>query len=379
MNIIVLNSSPNNYATRSIVKAGRKRGHKMHVLDPVYFSPLISNIESGYDRMYDMIAGVDKRLIIKNIDAVITRMANNIRYNSIILDHLVNNMRIFSTQSPEGIRIAANKFQTLQVCSRYGIRVPKTVYTGTLNDVEFLIRGVGKLPLVVKNNYGSQGTGVMILETKKSALSTIQSLIKNKTDFIIQEFIDSGGTDIRVIVIGSKVVASYQRKAARGEFRSNLSIGGEGIPVPITEEEEVMCIKASNALGLSVCGIDIMRGKNGISYLNEVNANFGFKVQKITNVNVADKIIAFVESGKVNRGLQTDNVDNVTLSVYKARNTKLNRITKSLMENPAIQDNYEKAFNKTISYRDTKGKKQRVKVKNPMDIYRIIFDTFKIN
>lgn len=379
MNIIVLNNSPKNYATRSIVRAGKRRGHNMLVLDPKFFSPFISNIESGYDRIYDMIAGSEKRLIIKNIDAVIPRFGNNIRYNTIILDHLVNNMGIFSVQSADGIRIAANKFQTLQLCSSYGIRVPKTVYTTTLRDVDYLIHKIGKLPLVAKNCYGSSGTGVMILETKKSALSTIQSLIKNKTDFIIQEFIESGGTDIRVIVIGQKVIASYQRKAVRGEFRSNLSIGGEGIPINITPEEEIMCLKAAGALKLHVCGIDIMRGNNGYSYLIEINSNMGFKAQKITKVDIADRIITYAEHNQITKPLDVESFRSVANMVYKNHNQRLQRMAKFFIDNQTINNCYDKSKGKKIKYIDRTGKKKSISIQNRTDIYRIIFDTFKID
>jgi glutathione synthase/RimK-type ligase-like ATP-grasp enzyme len=118
MNILVLNSSEKCFATQSIIKAGEKHGHKMIILDPAYFSPLVSNIEGGYDRIYDLLPRTASRITIKEIDAIIPRIGNNLIYNSFILEHLAENLGIYSIQSASRIRAAANKFHTLLLSRR---------------------------------------------------------------------------------------------------------------------------------------------------------------------------------------------------------------------------------------------------------------------
>src|SRR5690606_8356400 len=113
----------------------------------------------------------------------------------------------------------------------------------------------------------------------------------------VQEFIkEAGGADIRCFVIGVKVVASMQRQAKEGEFRSNLHRGGSAIQIDITDEERETAIKATKALGLEVSGVDILRSKNGPCVI-EVNSSPGLEgIEKYTGENVADKIIDHLES-----------------------------------------------------------------------------------
>ncbi|HKK43783.1 MAG TPA: hypothetical protein VJ963_15310, partial [Bacteroidales bacterium] len=115
MNILILNSSEKCFATQSIIKAGQRHDHKMVVLDPAYFSPLISSVENGYDRMYDLLPKTAARITIKEIDAIIPRIGNNLIYNSYIVEHLSENLGIYSIQTAPGLRTAANKFHTLQL------------------------------------------------------------------------------------------------------------------------------------------------------------------------------------------------------------------------------------------------------------------------
>ncbi len=114
------------------------------------------------------------------------------------------------------------------------------------------------------------------MESRKSAVSTIEGLIKNKSDFIIQQYIESRGKDIRAVVMGDKVVMAYQRTARRGNFRSNLSQGGTGELIRLSMDDQITCVRASKAIGLEVSGIDLIKDTKGTTYLNEINSNFGF-------------------------------------------------------------------------------------------------------
>jgi ribosomal protein S6--L-glutamate ligase len=111
----------------------------------------------------------------------------------------------------------------------------------------------------------------------------------------LQEFVkESAGTDIRAFVVGSKVVASMQRKSLDDDFRSNLHKGGSGTPIKLTPKEEKMAVAAAKAMGLNVAGVDIMRSARGPLCL-EVNASPGFGIEKVTGRDVASKIIEYVE------------------------------------------------------------------------------------
>src|SRR5690606_6058530 len=114
-------------------------------------------------------------------------------------------------------------------------------------------------------------------------------------NFLVQEYIkESAGTDIRAFVVGGKVVASMQRQSLDDDFRSNLHQGGEGSMIKLTDEERKTAQKAAKAMGLPICGVDMMRSERGPLVL-EVNASPGFGIEKVTGRNVAAKIIEYVE------------------------------------------------------------------------------------
>ncbi|HEC42679.1 MAG TPA: RimK family alpha-L-glutamate ligase [Bacteroides sp.] len=296
MRTLVLTVAERSQAVRAIVRGGKKRGHTMLIVDPMRMNLLISNKSSGYDRIYLTKEDTITRVNMKDVDAIIPRIGQHVNYSSFIVDHLSNNLGIYSTQSAEGILNAANKLRTLQICSDAGIPTPRTIGINVNSPLTSLIEKIGGFPIVIKLLHGSGGEGVALLRDKSSAISTIQSLMKARTGILLQEYINSGGKDYRVIVMGNKVVVSYQRSAPRGEIRTSLQIGGQGTPVNLSEEDLSICIRAAKATGLSIAGVDLIKDHSGKPYVIEVNSNFGFRVEKITGVDVADYIIRYVES-----------------------------------------------------------------------------------
>lgn len=378
MNILVLNSSENCFATQSIIKAGEKHGHKMIVLDPAYFSPLISSVEAGYDRVYDLLPKTATRITVREIDAIVPRIGNNLIYNSYVVEHLSENLGIYSIQTASGIRAAANKFHTLQLCSRYGIKTPTTLYVKSVNNIDFLIEKAGGIPLILKYNFGSQGAGVMLMESRKSAISTIEGLLKNKADFIVQQYIESKGRDIRAVVMGDRVVVAYQRTAPRGDFRSNLSLGGSGELVQLSADDQIICVKASRAIGLEVSGVDLIKDMKGTTYLNEINANFGFKGQKITGVDIGEHLVGYLENREITGKTVPPKSPNSVYEQLRTQNRSLWNGLQFFVDNRRMKDLFESTKDKAVGYTDLSGKKTCRKIKNIYDLYRIIFDTFKI-
>jgi ribosomal protein S6--L-glutamate ligase len=378
MNILILNSSERCFATQSIIAAGEKHCHKMIVLDPVYFSPLISSVEAGYDRVYDLLPKTATRITIREIDAIIPRIGNNLIYNSYVVEHLSENLGIYSIQTASGIRAAANKFHTLQLCSRCGIKTPTTLYAKSVSNIDFLIEKAGGIPLILKYNYGSQGAGVMLMESRKSAISTIEGLLKNRADFVVQQYIESRGKDIRAVVMGDRVVVAYQRTARKGDFRSNISLGGSGELIQLSADDEITCVKASKAIGLEVSGVDLIKDAKGITYLNEINSNFGFKGQKITGVDIGEHLIGYLENREITGKTTQAKSPNFFYEQLRNQNRSLWNNLQFFIENRRMKNLYESTKNKSISYKDVFGKMALRKVKNIYDLYRIVFETFNI-
>ncbi len=194
--------------------------------------------------------------------------------------------------SYESIIKAKNKLKTMQIMDHYNIAIPRTVIIRSPNYLNLSVKSVGGFPVIVKTPFGSYGNGVTIVESMR-ALKSMLDWEENMM-YMIQEFVKySKGKDIRVFVIGGKVVGSMMRKAMKGEFRSNIELGGKGSPVEITEEEKLMAINAVQALDLEYGGVDILRSKTGPVIL-EVNSNPGFKeLERSTGANIASAIIEY--------------------------------------------------------------------------------------
>ncbi len=296
LNIAVLTTSPN--SNKSIEKAIEKRGHKCIMLNPNDLYLLISDSEKGYDRIYEgeQYKTQPTRLKAKDIDAVIPRIGSNLGYGTAVLEHMQGNLKIFSTATADGIKTAADKLISMQRISQAKIKVPKTVIGDNMFHPDFLIKSVGGLKAFAKVLSGSQGIGVFPLNDIQQTNAMLESFHKSKTKLLIQQYIDSGAKDIRCIVIGGKAVLAMERTAKEGELRSNISLGGSGKKIELSDEDKNMCVRAAKAVGLPYfCGVDLMKDKDGTSYIIEANSNPGLKIEEITGESVSEPLIEFVE------------------------------------------------------------------------------------
>lgn len=209
---------------------------------------------------------------------------------------------MYSPQTAIGLLVAHDKLWTSQVLSASSIRTPLTVFAVRSNHVAFAIDKAGGLPVVAKQLTGSQGAGVSILETPLAANTTLESFYKANIPVKLQRFVkahhSSNGnpTDIRAIVIGGQVVSAMERTASQGDFRANLSKGGNGRAIELSETEIEMCVNAAKAVGLEFAGVDLIREKMGQTYVTEVNGNPGTGIIEITKKNHFVDLVAFIES-----------------------------------------------------------------------------------
>ena len=189
-----------------------------------------------------------------------------------------------------------DKLRALQVLAGASVPLPVTGFTRSPEAIGAAIRFVGGAPLIVKLVEGSQGVGVVLAETDKAAESVIAAFRQLEANILVQEFIaEAGGADLRAFVIDGKVVASMMRKAAPGDFRSNLHRGGTAEKVKLSPEERAIAIRSAKVLGLRVAGVDILRSNHG-PLVMEVNASPGLEgIEKATGKDVAGKIVEFVE------------------------------------------------------------------------------------
>lgn len=236
----------------------------------------------------------------QDFDVLIPRFGRKIKYGCKIVEHFNKNMGVYSTGSAEGIAIASDKMLTIQKLAQVGVRVPHTILVKEPKKVDFLLEKIGGLPCIMKTVTGSLGRGVQILETYAAARSNLETIgFQFKSSILLQKLIVQEAdikTDMRLWVVDGKIIATMERASIKGDFRSNFSISKTAHTVKITDEERQMAIKTAKTLNLSLCGVDIMRDKDGIPYVLEANANASLiGITKVSGVDVAGKILDFVE------------------------------------------------------------------------------------
>lgn len=203
---------------------------------------------------------------------------------------------VYPVNSSQAISRSRDKLRALQLLSRHGIGLPVTSFARSPKDIAGLIDVVGGAPLVVKLLEGTQGVGVVLAETNKAAESVIAAFRQLDANILVQEFIkEAHGEDVRAFVIGDKVVAAMLRRAQDGEFRSNLHRGGKAELTKLSPEERSTAIRSARALGLRVCGVDLLRSNHG-PVVMEVNSSPGLEgIENATGKDVASAIIEYIE------------------------------------------------------------------------------------
>lgn len=242
---------------------------------------------------------------LKDVDAVIPRIGASVTFYGTAVVRQFEMQGVFSVNSSISIVRSRDKLRSLQIFSRHDIGIPKTIFTNHPKNVEVLIREIGGAPCVIKLLEGTQGIGVVLVETKKAAKSVVEAFHGLKANMLIQEFIaEAGGADIRAFVVNGKVVGAMKRQGAEGEFRSNLHRGGTAVKVRLTAAQRQLALRAVKAMGLTMAGVDMLESSRGPLVL-EVNSSPGLEgIEKATGKDVAASVIEFIESnvGKNRRG-----------------------------------------------------------------------------
>ena len=209
--------------------------------------------------------------------------------------------------------------------SSKGLKVPRTIMAKNPVHPEFLIDKIGGLPAIAKLLVGSQGKGVMILESALQTNTMLESFNKVEIDLLLQQYIEAGAKDIRAIVVGNEVVVSMERSGKK-DFRANISQGGTGKKIELSEADKQICINAAHAIGLDFAGVDIIKDTDGTTYVIEVNSNCGEKIINITGVNFFDKLIKLCEvKGKISstfktkKQIEVEESDKITEIWFKER------------------------------------------------------------
>ena len=287
LKIGLLASNPDLYSNKRIIEAAEERGHEIKFYDikQCYMKLDADEPEVHYRG--------GKTLIL---DAVIPRIKPSITFYGCALVRQFESIGVYSLNSSQAITSARDKLFSLQVMLQNGLDIPTSGFANSINDTNDLIEMVNGAPLIVKLLEGSQGRGVVMAETTQAAESVVNAFKSLRANLLVQEFIkEADGKDLRLFVLGGKVVAAMQRQAADGEFRANVHRGGRVSVVKVTQAERQMAVKATKVLGLEVAGVDIIRSSKG-PLLLEVNSSPGLEgIETATGTDLARKMISAIE------------------------------------------------------------------------------------
>ena len=287
MNLVVLSRNAKLYSTKRLVEAAQKRGHEIRVIDHSKCDLVIEKKKPKVLYRGEEIIGVN---------AVIPRIGASVTFYGTAVVRQFEMMNVFTAVESQALVRSRDKLRSLQILSRAGLGLPKTVFTNYSKDVERTLKEVGGAPVIIKLLEGTQGLGVVLAENKKAAVSVIEAFNGLKARVIVQEFIkESRGEDIRAFVVDGHVVGAMVRTAKEGEFRSNLHRGGSAKVIELTPEEEIAAIKAANAMKLGIAGVDMLRSDRG-PLIIEVNSSPGLEgIESATGVDIAGQIIKYIE------------------------------------------------------------------------------------
>ncbi|PID31316.1 30S ribosomal protein S6--L-glutamate ligase [Candidatus Saccharibacteria bacterium] len=287
MKIAILSNGPANYTTKRLREEALSRGHEAHVIK---YKDAYTAVEANNNQIRY------RGKTLEHFDAIIPRIAQRYTKYGTAIVRQFESQGSFSTAGSLAINRSRDKLRAYQVLAKAGVGIPKTVFARESASFEDIVELAGGAPLIIKVAKGTHGNGVVLAETPKAAKAVMQAFYVEGVNFLVQEYVkESAGVDVRVLVVGGRIAASIKRQSLDGDFRSNTHQGGAGVPVKLSDEERKTAVRAARAMGLPICGVDMMRSERGPLVL-EVNSSPSIKTPElITGRNVAEKIIEHVE------------------------------------------------------------------------------------
>jgi ribosomal protein S6--L-glutamate ligase len=279
LRIAILSRNRKLYSTRRLVEAAKQRGHAVKVLDTLHCQLVLAR-----DAPRVFYRGEE----VKRFDVVIPRIGASITGYGLSVVNQFDMMGVPTLNNSVPIARSRDKLRALQLLSRFGIDIPRTVMCRYREEVPLAVEQVGGLPCIMKLIQGTQGVGVLLASSMTEVEGMLDTLWHLGQEILIQELIaESRGKDVRALVVGDRVVAAMRRTAREGEFRSNIHRGGEGQALELPRAYAEAAVKAARVIGLEVAGVDMLESKDGPKIM-EVNSSPGFEgLERVTGVDIA--------------------------------------------------------------------------------------------
>lgn len=271
----------------TLVEEGKKLNIKLEAIKNTEIIPMYSN-EGKAELVYLKELEEPKFIIFWDKDVLLASHLEKMGY------------KVFN--SSKAIKYCDHKGLMHLVLSNNNIKMPRTIlspmiFDYSLNSEDYLIKCYEALgeSVIIKESMGSFGMQVYLINNRQEFINKVTELNKNNIDFIIQENIKSSfGRDIRVNIIGNKVIGAMLRES-EVDFRANISQGGKGRLIELTKAQEEIALKAHKVLGLDFSGVDLLFGENDEPLLCEVNSNLNFlSFEEIWGKSFGKKILEYI-------------------------------------------------------------------------------------
>lgn len=276
-----------NYEIRRIVAAAEARGIEIDVIRPDRLEMVVG--EHLAPSLY-----LDQEPV-ELPDFVLPRQGATTSYFTLSLLRFLAQQGVKVLNSADAIALCGDKMQSAIALAHQGVPMPAAMLARFPVDTDAVIRKMG-MPLVLKTRSGSQGTGVMLMRSESQFKDMMQLMgnVNPKAEMMFQRYVQSShGRDIRVIVVGGKVVSAMVRQAAEGEFKANVHAGGTTSPQELTPELVELSVRVATLLNLDIAGLDFLCGEDGHYLLCEANSSPGFKGMEAAHpdMNMAEVLV----------------------------------------------------------------------------------------
>ena len=285
--IAILSRHAELYSTRRLVEAVRGEGAEPVVLQPERCALALEDGAFSIwheDQLLEPVAGV-----IPRIGSPITTLGMR------LLEHF-SAMGSYCLNSASSFFLARDKWTSLQILARAGVPVPSSWYLSQAGQRETVLARAA-VPVVAKLLQGSQGVGVTLAESRASARGLVDTLLHLQGEVVVQEVLP-GRLDYRLLVLRGRVIAAMGRKAAEGEFRSNLHCGGSAFslsPAQLDPQLAGLAVAAATVLGLDFAGVDLMPDAQGGFRVLEVNPVPSLEgIERTSGTDIARQIAEFM-------------------------------------------------------------------------------------
>jgi RimK family alpha-L-glutamate ligase len=287
MQVAILNARAGWHADQ-LRRALTERGHIGRV---VPYEGLIARLGNRHGAANALSS---ERTTLLEADAVLARIIPNGSLEQIIYRvdalHWIEERGVPVMNSPRAIERSVDKFYTTALLQEAGLQTPETVVCESAADAMAAVLEMGDV--IVKPIFGSMGHGMVRVSDPDVAFRVVRSLEQIRAVFYVQRVVDHGGKDVRVFVVGGRVLGAIERGAPGGDWRTNVSRGGSARPFELPAAWEQLALRAAAVVGADYAGVDLLPSREGTVFVLEVNGVPGWQaLQQATGVDVAGAIV----------------------------------------------------------------------------------------